>query len=271
MADVPKHNFEVKFLLDTHKVLKTATSNELTAELKTALNVSAKAEDMSIQFIDTNSKQLSSQGWNLRVRRKKGKKIELTYKKRYDIAGPGDISTAGNTNSIDTALSTAQQDGFDLSGEFEAQVEVGYAQQTLSVSNGQKVSDAGFGELDLPTVDQSRQLLADQAPAKFKAMSNAMTQLGDSSVYGPVSAKRWEGKFDGYDLDIELWKIRKSTTDSTLEPIVEASFKADTFQEVLEGRASMTKFLKSSGWLLQRDSLKTKLVMDRYAQDTTSS
>ena len=61
-----------------------------------------------------------------------------------------------------------------------------------------------------------------------------------------------------------MWPIRKSKEDASLEPIVEASFKTPDLEKALEGRAKLVKFLQDRDWLLAEDSLKTKLIMDRY-------
>jgi hypothetical protein len=65
-------------------------------------------------------------------------------------------------------------------------------------------------------------------------------------------------------LSIEVWLIRTNKTNSTLEPIVEASFKTSDAKEAVEKQAKLVKALQDKGWFVPHDSLKTKLIMTRY-------
>ena len=46
----------------------------------------------------------------------------------------------------------------------------------------------------------------------------------------------------------------------------EASFKATEAKAAFEGQAKLTEFVRGQGWFLAEDSLKTKLIMDRYGK-----
>jgi hypothetical protein len=256
-------DYEVKLLLKPSEVL--GPNNKLKDAVLSAFSIPSSTKKMSIQFVDTRKKDIYTNGWNLRIRKTEGNdEFELTYKKRYPI-GDGFSSTA--EGSIDAALKTAEQEGFDSTTTYEAQVEVGYRKQTLSLSHDEKVSDTGVEEMGLPLAEESRKFLASEAPEKFKnwSVENWGTDhLADSRVYGPVLAKRSKGTWGEFTLFIEVWPIRKSQTDASLEPIVEASFKTPELKKALEGSAKLEKFLQDRGWFLAEDSLKTKLIMERY-------
>ncbi|KYK58872.1 hypothetical protein DCS_05890 [Drechmeria coniospora] len=262
-------DYEVKVLLKPSEVL--GSNNKLIDAVLSAFSIPSSTKKMNVQFVDTKKQDLYTKGWNLRIRKKEGgEEFELTYKKRYPI-GDGDSSTA--KGNIDAALKTAEQDGFDstTSRTFQAQVDVGYQKQTLSISHDETISDTGFEAIDLPLAEESRKFLIDNAPEKFKiwlADNLGSDDLADCVVYGPVLAKRSKGTWDVFKLSIEVWPIRKSKTDASLELIVEASFKTPDLEKALEGRAKLVEFLQKRGWFLAEDSLKTKLIMERYGEIT---
>lgn len=263
-------NFEVKVLLDASKVL--GSDNKLRDEVLSAFKIPSSTTKMNVQFVDTEKRELDAKGWNLRIRKSEGEdEMQLTYKKRYPI-GEGFSATAGS--SIDAAANTAGQDGFDSSTSYEAQVEVGYQQQTLSLSYNVSVPNTNLHGMDLPLAEASRKLLINNAPKEFanwSANNWGTDHLKAPIIYGPVHAKRSKGKLDNIRIFVEVWPIRTSTIDATLVPIVEASFKADTLQEALVGRNKLVEFVQGKGWFLAKDSLKTKLIMERYGKDTTQS
>ncbi|EON69911.1 hypothetical protein W97_09175 [Coniosporium apollinis CBS 100218] len=260
-------DYEIKLLLKPSEVL--GSDNKLKDAVLSAFSIPSSTKKMNIQFVDTKNQDIYTNGWSLRIRKTEGaNKFELTYKKRYPIGGGYSGTAEGN---IDAALKTAEQEGLDSTTTFEAQVEVGYQKQTLSISHDEKVSDTGFEGMDLPLAEDSRMFLANKAPEKFKNWSAdnwGANHLAKSIIYGPVLAKRSKGTLDELQLSIEVWPIRKSKTDASLEPIVEASFKTPDFEKALEGRAKLMEFLQNRGWFLAEDSLRTKLIMERYGEIT---
>ncbi|KIW86620.1 uncharacterized protein Z519_12745 [Cladophialophora bantiana CBS 173.52] len=256
-------DYEVKVLLKPTEVL--ASSNRLKDAVQSEFDIMPGTKKMNIQFVDTEKKAIYTSGWNLRIRKTEGKKyFELTYKKRYPVKEGYYCTAEGNIN---TALETALQEGFNSATTYGAQVEVGYQEQTLSISYDAKLPDEGFEGMDLPDPKDSRKFLTEKAPKEFKNWSSedwGTQHLANSIVYGPVHAKRFEGIWDGFKLFIEVWPIRKSKTDESLELIVEASFKTPDLKKALEGRARLIKSLQKRAWILDKDSLKTKLIMERY-------
>lgn len=266
MASKLVPDYEVKLLLKPSEVL--GSDNKLKDKVRSAFNIPSSTKKMNIQFMDTKEKDIYNKGWNLRIRKTENdEEFELTYKKRYSV---DEELSPPSKDKIDAALRTAEQDGFDPR-IYEAQVEVGYRKQTLSISHDEAVPDTGFRGMDLPLVEDSRKFLINKAPDKFKDwLPNnwGTNHLCDSIIYGPVLAKRSKGTWEGFELLLEVWPIRKSKTDESLELIVEASFKTPDLQKAVEGHASLEKFLRERGWFLEEDSLKTKLIMERYG-DTT--
>ncbi|KIW20747.1 hypothetical protein PV08_01325 [Exophiala spinifera] len=261
-------DFEVKVLLKPSEVLDS--ENKAKADVLSAFGFTSRAKKMNVQFLDTRNREFYNNGWNLRIRKTEDDdKYELTYKKRYDISTGFSTTAEGH---IKETLEVARQEGLDSSTGFEAQVDIGYQKQTLSISRDKEVPTGQAGT-DLPPLEASRKLLADGAPEKFNNWKGAnwgTQRLADSIVYGPVLAERFKVKWQGLRLFLEVWPIRKSKTDASLEYIVEASFKADTLQEAVEGRDKLIKVLQDDSigrdWFLPGDSLRTKLIMERYGE-----
>lgn len=260
-------DYEVKILLKPSEVLKS--NDKLKDAVLAIFSISSGTKKMNIQFVDTKNQDFHTNGWNLRIRKTEGEDVfELKYKKRYPI-GDGDSGTAAG--NIDAALTTAEQEGFDSTTTYEAQVELGYRKQTLSISHDEEVPDTGFEGTDLPLAEDSRKFLADKAPEKFKNWSAdnwGTCHLADSIIYGPVLAKRFKGTWNSFRVFIEVWLIRKSRTDASLEPIVEVSFKTPELKKALEGRAQLVEFMQEVGWLLPEDSLRTVMILERYGEIT---
>ncbi|KAK3682797.1 hypothetical protein B0T22DRAFT_494437 [Podospora appendiculata] len=256
-----KPNYEVKFLLDPALVLD-ATSHKLTAEVLSALSLSSKVAKMNVQFLDTDTKDIYNAGWSPRIRKmeKKETELELTYKKRYPING----------TDLDATLALAASQGFgdDEDADYEPQVEWGFSKQTLSLSNDKSDKSASPGGMDLPDVDASRKMLIAKAPGKFENWLEpgwGKELLARARVFGPVLAKRSTGDWNGTKMYVEVWPIRAAAQEADgLEYVVEASFKADTNDEASATRDALRALLSDKGWLVEKDSLKTQMIMDRY-------
>lgn len=256
----PVPNYEVKLLLSPSVL---GSDNKLNDAIKSAFNIQQGTKKMNIQFMDTSNRDIYNEGWTLRMRKSENDhEFELTYKKRYPVGDELSDATVGNINA---ALMTAKEQGFGPT--YEAQVELGYKKQTLSISHDEEVPDPGFQRTGLPAAEHSRSLLKAKAPDKFRnwsAINWGTKHLDDAIVYGPVLAKRSRGIWEGLELSIEVWPIRKSREDPSLQQIVEVSFKKRDFQEALKGHTKLEKALRDKDWLLEEDSLKTKLIMERY-------
>ncbi|WCT57243.1 hypothetical protein PQ456_06960 [Paenibacillus kyungheensis] len=247
--------YEVKFMLDDDILNSDLT---IQSEVQNAFDLPAKAQKIAVEYFDTSDKQLDSEGWNVRFRKKEDKdNFEMTYKKRYSIAN-GDINAA---------LTLANQQGFDASDtNYEAEVDWGYSKQTLSLSNDKK-SKATTSGATLPTDSKALSLLVDNLPGKLKKWKDGSSwgekQLKASRSYGPVMASKYEGSWNGIDVDVEIWPIRNASGTGT-EPVIEISFKTDDYNTAATDRQQLMNYLNQEGWLVPQDSLKTQLVLDRY-------
>ncbi|WP_405082924.1 hypothetical protein ACI48J_12030 [Paenibacillus chitinolyticus] len=249
-------DYEVKILMSPAAVL--GSDNKLKSDVLDTFAMPSSVTKMNVAFLDTNAKTIYTGGWSTRIRKTEGEsKFELSYKKRYPIAN----------NDINAALTKANQDGFDSSDtNYEAQVEWGYQNKTLSITRSKNASKSGYSGMDLPSVSDARSLMISNAPGKFDDwLSNGWgtSLLGSSRYYGPVLAKRSIGTWNGLKLYIEVWPIRNSAGTGT-EYIVEASFKTTSESTASAKHDELIALLQSKGWFLAQDSLKTQLIMDRY-------
>lgn len=127
--------YEVKFLADPDLVLDSSGSPR--SEVMDTLDLNSTPQAIRVEYFDTDTLELNSKGWDVRIRKKENKSdYELTYKKRYPVVN-------GN---IQAALTLANQEGFDASDDnYEAEVDWGYGKQTLSFSNTKKISTKAAG------------------------------------------------------------------------------------------------------------------------------
>ncbi|MDO9353664.1 MAG: hypothetical protein Q7T55_08210, partial [Solirubrobacteraceae bacterium] len=248
-------DYEVKLLLNPAATL--GSDHKLTSAVRTQFGMPTTVTKMNVQFLD-DDEEIYGEGWSPRIRKTEGESgFELTYKKRYPVTG-GDVGAA---------LTTANAEGFDAGDTgYEAQVEWGYAKQTLSISRKKSASGSGYSGMDLPGTSASRTMLINESPDKFDDwLANGWGTgiLSTSRIYGPVLAKRSVGTYSGTELFIEVWPILNAAGTAT-EDVVEASFKTTSSSTASSKKASLQSLLQSKGWFLSQDSLKTQLIMDRY-------
>ena len=280
-------NFEVKVLLNPDNAIERRglTPQPVENLLKTFNIPTGESKiAMAVQYLDTGkTKTIYTAGWSPRIRRMAddAKRIELTYKKRYTIPLPDTLTTFNadpNTDvsiyqtAINQVLVLAAADGFDASEtDYDAQIEWGYQKLTLSITRKKKEKaaewDLGGDSSTLPDEETSRKMLIKQAPGKFKNWKGVhgwgAETLKEARVYGPVNAFRWEGKWDGGEVDIEIWPV-KGAGEGGVDLIGEVSFKTDDASVAKERQGRLIEVLRGGGWFLEGDSLKTQIIMDRY-------
>ncbi|MFD2333131.1 hypothetical protein ACFSR7_28070 [Cohnella sp. GCM10020058] len=257
-AGVATPNYEVKWYLDPGVVL--GSDHKLKNAVLNAFDMPSTVEKMNVEYLDSDDLDLHAEGWDVRIRKMESysdEEFEVTYKMRYPIAG-------GN---IQAALNAAAADGFDADeDDYEAQIDWGYASQTLSFSNKKDAELDGYAGMELPSKGDSRNLAEDLIPGKLENWQSgdwAEDILHDAHVYGPVSAKRSIGKWDDEKLYIEVWEIKKAS-GSGYEYLVEASFKEDDYATASAKRDSLKNKLIAEGWFLPQDGLKTTKILERY-------
>lgn len=249
-------DYEVKLLLNPATTL--GSDHKPTAAVLSAFGAPTTVTKMNVQFLDTSAKDVYDAGWSPRIRKTEGESgFELTYKKRYPVGAGG----------IDGALTTANGDGLDSNDtSYDAQIEWGYQQQTLSISRKKTATKSGYSGMDLPNQSDSRSMLISNAPDQFDDwLGNGWGtgKLASSRIFGPVLAKRSVGTWHGRELDVEVWPIKAATGTGT-DYTVEASFKTDSRTTASTDHDALESYLQSKGWFLAQDSLKTQQIMDRY-------
>lgn len=252
-------NYELKVFLDPDVVLDA--DKRLKAEVIQYFQMPTTVEKLAVQFMDTEDLDLNDEGWSVRIRKKeeyKDKEFELAYKKRYPILN-GDI---------DGALALAAAEGFRASDtNYEAQVDWGYEKQTLSITRKKLISKSGYEGMELPTRKDSRKWTIDEAPGKFVDWVDndwGTDHLEDvHKPFGPVSAKRHIGTWDGIKTYVEVWRLLNSN-GTGFDYIVEASFKVDDYSQAVVKKVDLENDMDAEGWFLPVDQLKTQLILERY-------
>ena len=259
-AAVP--NYEVKLFLDPVKVLDVEFKP--TKKTDRALDLKNSNRKIAMQFLDApraageEKRPLDAAGWNVRVRRfEDSDKLELSYKRRYKIE-PGKLADV---------LATASADGFHArEDDYAAQVEWGFSRETLSFTRKKEFKAPAAHELELPGAQKFQALAIQAIPGKLDRAQSAgwaRDVLTTGHVYGPVLGKRWAGDWQGPELSFEVWLVR-TEAGAGYEPVVELSFKADTQADANGFREKLLSFTRDEGWLLERDVLKTAMILHRY-------
>ncbi|MCT9933705.1 hypothetical protein N5079_26170 [Planotetraspora sp. A-T 1434] len=233
-------------------------SHNPTSAVKAAFGITGSASARSYSYYDTDALQLDDEGWNVRLRHKSGSSFEETYKMRFAIVG-GDI---------DAALDEANAAGFDSSDtNYDAQVDWGYAKQTLSFSNEKSHSASGYSGTAMPTSGTGRTWLVNDIPGKLQDWGSnnwGKDILKVSRAHGPVTAKVYKGAWGtSDDASIEVLPVAGAGGIGT-EYVVELSFKTDKYSDAAALHNNAIAVAESNGWLYHGDILKTQLVLDRY-------
>lgn len=249
-------NYEVKLLLDSDEVLNS--DNLFKKDYRNIFETGKSYKTIGVLFIDTEDLMFNQQGWINRIRIKENSDtFDLTYKKRYSVLN-GDVTGA---------LNIANSEGFDITDtNYEAQVDWGYNNMTLSLSCEKEESNNGYAELELPSKSEAISILKDHMPGKLEDwMSDnwGKDTIENGKKFGPIYYMKYSGTFDGRAVDIEIWPIENQSMNA-ITYITEISFKSDSFEDASMGRAALITYLDSLGILEHCDSLKTQLILNNY-------
>lgn len=249
-------DFEIKFFLAPDKVLDA--EHKPADDFAKAVGLKTANTKIAMEFLDAKPWKIHPEGWDVRIRKIEGDKgFELTYKRRIPVP-PGKLAAA---------LAQAEKEGFDAKEkDYKAQVDWGFTKQTLSFSRKKEFALKGSSGMDLPSVDDARKIAAKEIPGKLDRWMKegwAGGILTTAHLYGPVRGKRWAGKWQGLDLDVEVWEL-KAESGKGFELIVEISFKEDTEAKAAGGRQKLQTFLRDRKWLIEDDVLKTEMILKRY-------
>jgi len=246
-------DYELKLLVDPALTLDEGF--EPLGAVRDAFDIDER-QPMVMQFVDGVQLELNEAGWNVRLRAFEGEnELQLTYKKRYQIDG----------DDIDGALAQAVADGFEADpDEYEAQVEWGLTRKVLSISKKVELAPEEADPLNLPGEQRSRELAAANIPARLEEQVSARDVLAEAHLYGPVRGERWKGKWRGKKISIEVWHIR-ALPGMEEKPLVEVSVKEDDREKAQKIQEKLHDFLNDEqGWLIDGDSLKTQMILERY-------
>ncbi|WP_420540407.1 histidine phosphatase family protein (plasmid) [Paenibacillus polymyxa] len=233
-------SYEIKFILAANRII--TENQELQLDLP-GLRI-AEHTMLDIRFLDTLQLGLYVNGWILRSRVKASKdKTELTYKKRLPLS---------DNLSLEAALREAEAQGFDLNNpDCKIEVEWGLQNRTLSLSyeTYEKAPEA-------QQLEAWRALFKDHAPKELDEFSGDLDQ---SSLLGPVKAKKSKGAWSGMDISIEIWAIGAET-------IAEISMKSENEAEANAKHGHLKQLLQDAQVLSDRDVSKTKWALDKLAK-----
>ncbi|MET9672801.1 hypothetical protein ABZY68_06835 [Streptomyces sp. NPDC006482] len=228
------------------------------AAVKSAFGITGSAKARSYSYYDTDALALDAEGWSVRLRHKSGSSFEETYKKRFPVTN-GDIAAA---------LTTANAAGFD-SGDtnYDAEVDWGYAKQTLSFSTEKSHSASGYSGTAMPLSTTGRTWLVNDIPGKLQDWGSVgwgKNTLQLSRAHGPVTAKVYGGAWGpSDDASIEVLPVVGAGGTGT-EYVVELSFKTDSYADAADLHEDAIAVAEANGWLFHGDILKTQLILDRY-------
>ena len=247
--------YEVKIDLTTAAL---DASHNPTAAVKAAFGITGSAKARSYEYFDTSALDLNAQGWDVRLRHKSGSDFEESYKKRFPVTN-GDI---------DAALDEADAEGFDSSDtNYDAEVDWGYAQQTLSFSNEKSHSGSGYSGTSMPSSSTGRSWLVNEIPGKLDDWLDknwGSDTLGASRAHGPVTSQVWSGAWESSDdASLEVLPVKNAAGTGT-DYVVELSFKTDDHTDAAQLHSDAIAAADAHGWLYHGDILKTQLILDRY-------
>ncbi|MFJ9588182.1 hypothetical protein [Streptomyces acidicola] len=247
--------YEVKINLTTAAL---DSSHNPTSAVKSAFGITSSAKVRSYEYFDTDALDLNAEGWSVRLRHKSGSSFEETYKKRFPVVNGG----------IDAALDEANDAGFDSSDtNYDAEVDWGYAKQTLSFSNEKSHSASGYSGTSMPPSSTGRNWLVNDTPGKLDdwLYNNwGSDTLKASRAHGPVTSQVWSGAWKSSDdASIEVLPVVNASGTGT-EYVIELSFKTDKYSDAAQLHSDAIAVAESRGWLYRGDTLKTQLILDRY-------
>lgn len=248
-------SFEVKFLLDSEKVLDA--EGRLTEECSSWFTLE-EYRPIEVIYFDTKDRAFFKEGWINRLRLKEGKKkAERNFKKRYSVNG----------EDIGPLLKLAKNDGFDLTDrDCSAQIDWGYSKMTLSLDWEDSERFKDYTSLTQCSAEEAIAFMLEAMPsgeANWKTENWGTDLLQSAEMAGPLQFLRVKGTLGEMEITIEIWSVGRNGSADTL--LTELSFKTDDYETAARERAQFTAFLEDKGVLLKDDSHKTEIVLDAFS------
>ena len=270
VAQAMTPGYEVKFLVNPDLILESSTKQP-NAEFLALFTGMALKGTTKMSYYDTPDLALNNAGWTIRIRKKSNKKAQqCTFKKRYSKINKKSTLTQGDVNK---AIKSTEREGFNtvnaknfLGG---CEIDYGFSKCTLSYSADYNIAETGKGNTDIPDSTTSIQFINNNKPAIFTE------DLATIREHGAVTLTTYEGTFKGIIVvALDVMTIKDELGTGT-ETICEVSFKLEDYTGVRyekqtdlmlvnKLREELRAVLVEKGYLLEKDGLKTNMILERY-------
>ena len=270
IAQAMTPGYEVKFLVNPDLILDSSTKQP-NAEFLALFTGMALKGTTKMSYYDTPDLALNNAGWTIRIRKKSNKKAQqCTFKKRYSKINKKSTLTQGDVNK---AIKSTEREGFNtvnaknfLGG---CEIDYGFSKCTLSYSADYNIAETGKGNTDIPDSTTSIQFINNNKPAIFTE------DLATIREHGAVTLTTYEGTFKGIIVvALDVMTIKDELGTGT-ETICEVSFKLEDYTGVRyekqtdlmlvnKLREELRAVLVEKGYLLEKDGLKTNMILQRY-------
>ena len=270
VAQAMTPGYEVKFLVNPDLILESSTKQP-NAEFLALFTGMALKGTTKMSYYDTPDLALNNAGWTIRIRKKSNKKAQqCTFKKRYSKINKKSTLTQGDVNK---AIKSTEREGFNtvnaknfLGG---CEIDYGFSKCTLSYSADYNIAETGKGNTDIPDSTTSIQFINNNKPAIFTE------DLATIREHGAVTLTTYEGTFKGIIVvALDVMTIKDELGTGT-ETICEVSVRLEDYTGVRyekqtdlmlvnKLREELRAVLVEKGYLLEKDGLKTNMILERY-------
>ena len=246
-------DFEIKFLLDSDKVL--TDEHLLTDDFRALIGAGTDYRSIDVIYLETEGRDFLNEGWVNRIRWKENKKkIECTCKKRYPLSGE-------DAAAIRAALAQAEADGFVFSDTaYSAQIDWGFSKMTLSAEKEVSGKYKDYRSLSQFSTADAIKFFEKTMPDEERDWGEkrwGAAMLAQAQKVGPLQYRRIKGSWEGTEADVEIWPMKDGY-------ITELSFKVTGLAAASVLRERMTALLEEKSVLLHMDSLKTQTILDTF-------
>lgn len=268
VAQAMTPGYEVKFLVNPDLILDNSTK-EPKAEFLALFTGMALKGTTKMSYYDTEDLALNNAGWTIRIRKKSNKKAQqCTFKKRYSKINKRSTLTQGDVNK---GVKKATREGFNTLTPFigGCEIDYGFSKCTLSYSADYNIAETGKGNTDIPDSTASIAFINANKPALFNL------PLDNIREHGAVTLTTYEGTFKGVvAVALDVMTIKDELGTGT-ETICEVTFKLEDYTGVRyekqtdlmlvnKLREELRAVLVEKGYLLEKDGLKTNMILQRY-------
>ena len=246
-------DFEIKFLLDSDKVL--TDEHLLTDDFRALIGAGTDYRSIDVIYLETEGRDFLNEGWVNRIRWKENKKkIECTCKKRYSLSGE-------DAAAIRVALAQAEADGFTFSDKaYSAQIDWGFSKMTLSVETEASGKYKDYHSLSQFSTADAIDFFQSAMPDEERDWGEnrlGAAMLAQARKVGPLQYWRLKGSREGTEVDVDICPMKDGY-------ITELSFKVKGLAAASALRERMMALLEEKGLLMHEDSLKTQMILDDY-------